>query len=187
MQISCKVCGAENEVKDATDIRCFNCDNDLPIRVSQASHVKQWERGGGSVYGFFAAAYAFMFMLGLGFFLLALFDSDPATQDNAFLLFLTMIAVTHLIIIKNVQHIVGIYKGSNRYNFPRFILLWGIIGLFGYHIATATEPEDKNKIFYLSMMMPSLMLFYTYYFGKKSTGFNRFSFFYDSHTPNGHK
>lgn len=173
MLIKCTICAAENDVKGETGERCFNCDNDLPIVARQTSRNGQSERSEGSIYGFFAATYAFIFVVGLGGYLLAMVDSNAQFETNPFLLFLTFIAVTHLVIIKRIDNIAGIYKGSKRYNFPRFVLLYGIVALIVYHIATSNGAGDKNKVFHLIMMMPSLMLFYTYYFGKR-----RNSFFY---------
>ncbi len=171
MQIKCKICGAENGEIGA-DSRCYNCDNDLPIRHS--SQPGQKERNTGSVYAFFIGTYVFIFMIGAIGYLLETLDNAPEVHTDAFSLFLAMIAAIHLMIVKRIENIEGLYKGQKRYNFSRFVILYGLVGLIIYHMVN-NGLGDKNKVFYLMMMIPSLILSYTYYFGKRCG-----SFFYPS-------
>ena len=173
----CKVCGAENLVENDMIGRCYNCDNDLCGTPNKALGTRKEGRGADSIYGAFAMFYALIFMLGLACYLLSIFDAEP--QIDMLSLCLTMIAVIHIIVIKRIDKIVGFYKGPNRYNILRRLLLYGIIGLIIYEISTIRASDNKDRILYLLMMMQSLMLFYTYYFGKKCTGFNYFNFFYN--------
>lgn len=118
-------------------------------------------------------------MFGLGCYL----SGEP--QMDGLCLALTFIAVFHLMVIKRMEKITGFYKGPNRYKMLRRILLYAIIGLFLYELTMHREQFQTEKMLYLLMMMQSLMLFYTYCFGKKYTGFNYFNFFCDDSRQSG--
>jgi len=173
----CKVCGAENPAIDDMNGRCFNCDNDLNGTVTDVSRTSKDGRYGDSIYKTFAVFYVFVFLLGLGCYL----NGEP--QMDGLCLALTFIGIFHLMLIQRMDKITGFYKGPNRYNMLRRIVLYAIIGLFFYNIAMHKVPANKEQILYLVMMIQSLMLFYTYCFGKKHTDFNYFNFFYDDSRP----
>jgi len=174
----CKVCGAENIVEGDTVVQCYNCDNDLPGTANAASRSTKTDRCDDSIHGAIAAVYFFIFILGLGSYLLAMVDRDP--QSDMLCFPFVIIAIVHLFLIKHVNNISGFYKGPRRHNIVRRFLLYGIIGLFVCEIVTTNDSCDKNRVLSLLTMMSSLMLFYAYYFGKKTSAFNYFDFFYDN-------
>ncbi len=173
----CKICGAENLYEGGAIERCHNCDNDLNVAAS-VSLQKSKAGSDDSIYKVFSAFYGFVFLFGLGCYL----NGEP--HMDGLCLALTFIGIFHFMVIKRMDKITGFYKGPSRYNMLRRMVLYAIIGLFLYKLAMLRETGNKEQIYYLLMMMQSLMLFYTYCFGKKYTGFSYLNFFYDDSLPN---
>lgn len=168
-KIYCAVCGAENDTEQGGPSFCYNCDNELSgkIRVTRESQ--------GSVDDMikrtFACLYFVIFILSSIGFLLSLGDTG-STSSAAEIMFL-MPMIFHFTWVKWAREITGVYKGKKRYVFLRSIILYSVMALTICAVITIKNMDSVGLIF---LMLFSLILFYSYFFGKKNTGWNYFKF-----------
>ncbi|WP_223912988.1 hypothetical protein [Geobacter sp. AOG1] len=168
-KIYCTVCGAENDIEQGGPSFCYNCDNELSGKV----HITEASQGSvdDMIKRTFACVYFAIFILSTIGFLLSLGDTGSTSSAADLMLLIPMLF--HFIWVKWAREITGVYKGKNRYVFLRSIILYSIITLTIYAVITIKNMDSVGLIF---LMLFSLILFYSYFFGKKNTGWNYFKF-----------
>jgi len=168
-KIYCSVCGAENDMEQGGAPFCYNCDNQLNRKIKVTGDSQ------GSVDDMikstFAWLYLVIFILSSIGFLLSLGDTG-STSNNAAIMFL-MPMVFHFIWVKWAREITGVYKGKNRHVFLRSTVLYSVVTLTIYEVIKIHNMDSVELVF---LMLFSLILFYSYFFGKKNTGWNYFKF-----------
>jgi hypothetical protein len=168
-KIYCSVCGAENDIEQGGPSFCYNCDNELngKVRVtgeSQGSVDDMIKRT-------FAWLYFVIFILSSIGFLLSLGDTGSTSSAAAIMFLMPM--VFHFIWVKWATEITGVYKGKNRHVFLRSTVLYSVVTLTIYEVINI---HNMNSVGLVFLMFFSLILFYSYFFGKKDTGWNSFKF-----------
>lgn len=170
-KIYCNICGAENEIKGSTASFCYNCDNALGGKACVGETNISVSDTLSRIFAYF---YLVIFAISSLGYLLSIGDATSASSA-AGTMFLIPI-VFHSIWTKWAEEIKGVYKGKNRFVFVRSLVLYSVITLTIYEIITFKIHKNMDRIDLVFLMLFSLILFYSYFFGKKHTIFNYFKF-----------
>lgn len=176
--IWCKICGAENYViDDSTQPSCHNCDNNL-LEISvvgQASHkVAPFED---SLKHALAAFYAFIFFASITLYGLSFCGYSPDLTLQLYIPISLILSFNYVWL--KWSDVKGIIVEKQKYKIPGRIFFWVIALLVIYQVGSDAWFERKDFIRdFLSLnMFFSLLMTYSYVFGKTHGNLVLFKFF----------